>query len=82
MVAPAVNVQVSGKSARFKGGLEDGKLNTFLKEQVLSKYSFLFEQKAEGVAPDGRPLSEWLQGLLGEMQVTIEKHVNNAMEKE
>lgn len=82
VVAPAVNVQVSGKSARFKGGLEDGKLNTFLKEQVLSKYSFLFEQKAEGVAPDGRPLSEWLQGLLGEMQVTIEKHVNNAMDKE
>ncbi len=82
VVAPAVNVQVSGKSARFKGGLEDGKLDKFLKEQVLSKYSFLFEQKEEGVAPDGKSLSEWLQGLLKEMQTTIERHVNNAMDKE
>ncbi len=82
VVAPSVNVQVSGKSARFKGGLADGKLHTFLQEQVLCKYSFLFEQPAEGLAPDGRPLSEWLQGLLGQMQATIEKHVSSAMDKE
>jgi hypothetical protein len=40
VVAPTVNVQVAGKSAKFKGGLEDGKLRSFLVDNVLSKYVF------------------------------------------
>lgn len=80
VVAPTVNVQVSGKTLKLNGGLEDGKLKAFLGEKVLSKYSFLYEQKAEGVSPDGQPLSEWLQRLLGDMQTTIERHINNAMD--
>ena len=82
VVAPTVNVQVSGKTLKLKGGLEEGKLKSFLGEQVLSKYSFLFEQKADGVSPDGQPLSEWLQRLLGDMQTTIERHINSAMESQ
>ena len=82
VVAPTVNVQVSGKTLKLKGGLEEGKLKAFLGEQVLSKYSFLYEQQTEGVSPDGQPLSEWLQRLLGDMQATIERHINNAMDSQ
>ena len=82
VVAPTVNVHVSGKNIKTKGGLEQEKLQEFLHEQVLQKYSFLFEQRGEDLAPDGSSLQQWLQSLLNEMQVTIEKHVNNALNQQ
>jgi hypothetical protein len=55
-------------------------LRSFLSKEVLEKYSFLFKQKHENSAPDGSNLEPWLQALLGQMQTSIEQHVNSAMD--
>jgi hypothetical protein len=80
VVAPTVNVHVSDKRMKFRGGLQDDKLRAFLDSEILEKYSILFKQHDEGSAPDGvTSIQGWLQKLLGEMQKSIEGHVNNAM---
>jgi len=80
VVAPTVNVHVSDKKMKFKGGLQDGKLKDFLDTEILEKYSIMFKQKEEGSSPDGSTsIQGWLQKLLAEMQKSIETHVNNAM---
>lgn len=55
-------------------------LKSFFSKEVLEKYSFLFKQKHENSAPDGSNLEPWLQALLGQMQTSIEQHVNAAMD--
>ena len=55
-------------------------LKSFLSDEVLDKYSFLFKQRHENSAPDGSNLEPWLQALLGQMQTSIEQHVNSAMD--
>lgn len=60
--------------------LSQDSLKTFLSHEVLEKYSFLFKQKTENSAPDGSGLEPWLQALLGQMQTSIEQHVNSAMD--
>ena len=55
-------------------------LNQFLQTEVLAKYSFLFKQKTDSAAPDGGSLEDWLQSMLGQMQRSIEHHVNSAMD--
>lgn len=80
VVAPTVNVHVSDKKLKFKAGLSQDSLKTFLSNEVLEKYSFLFKQKGENSAPDGSGLEQWLQALLGQMQTSIEQHVNSAMD--
>eukprot|EP00598_Pedospumella_elongata_P003758 CAMPEP_0184974990 /NCGR_PEP_ID=MMETSP1098-20130426/6334_1 /TAXON_ID=89044 /ORGANISM="Spumella elongata, Strain CCAP 955/1" /LENGTH=590 /DNA_ID=CAMNT_0027497665 /DNA_START=60 /DNA_END=1835 /DNA_ORIENTATION=- len=80
VVAPTVNVHVSDKKLKFKAGLSQDSLKSFLSNEVLEKYSFLFKQKGENSAPDGSGLEQWLQTLLGQMQTSIEQHVNSAMD--
>ena len=80
VVAPTVNVHVSDKKMKFKGGLQEGKLKDFLDSEILDKYSILFKQTEENSSPDGSTnIQGWLQKLLAEMQKSIEMHVNNAM---
>ena len=38
---------------QFRSNIPKEELENFLKEQVLSKYTFLFEQTKENGAPDG-----------------------------
>jgi len=80
VVAPTVNVHVSDRKYKFKSGLPKEALQQFLSTEVLSKYSFLFKQKSENSAPNGTNLEPWLQSLLGQMQTSIENHVNSAMD--
>eukprot|EP00605_Chrysophyceae_sp_TOSAG23-4_P001039 GSChrysophyteH1.ASY1.ANO1.1142.1 assembled CDS len=83
VVAPTVNVHVSDKKMKFRGGLEDKNLKQFLDKEILEKYSIMFKQENEGKAPDGvTSIQGWLHKLLGEMQKSIEMHVNNAMNSE
>ena len=83
VVAPTVNVHVSDKKMKFRGGLQDKNLKAFLDQEILEKYSLLFKQDVEGMAPDGATsIQGWLQKLLAEMQKSIEMHVNNAMNSE
>jgi hypothetical protein len=54
-------------------------LRQFLEGEVLSKYTFVFEQMAENAAPNGGDIQPWIKSMLGEMQVSIEDHINAAM---
>ncbi|KAJ1413585.1 hypothetical protein B484DRAFT_455018 [Ochromonadaceae sp. CCMP2298] len=78
VVAPTVNVQVADKKHCFKSSVNQEALRQFLSTEVLKKYSFLFEQSDENAAPNGASLEVWLQAMLGQMQSSIENHVNAA----
>lgn len=80
VVAPTVNVHVSDRKLKFKGALSEKALRDFLTNVVLSKYSFLFQQREEDAAPDGSSLQSWIQKMLADMQSSIEQHVNSAMD--
>ena len=54
-------------------------LREFITNEVLSKYTTLFEQPAENTAQDGTPIQPWIQKILGEMQKNIDHHINTAI---
>ena len=81
VVAPTVNVHVSTKKMKFLGGLQEQHLKEFLDKEILEKYSILFKQEGDSMSPEGTSIQGWLQVLLGEMQTSIEGHVNKAMEE-
>lgn len=55
-------------------------LSDFLEQNILSKYTFLFEQRVENVAPDGvTDIQPWIKKILGDMQSSIEEHISSAM---
>lgn len=56
------------------------KLNEFLENEILAKYTFLFEQQADNVGPDGfTDIQPWIKRILQEMQSSIEEHISSAM---
>lgn len=55
-------------------------LNTFLQQEILTKYTFLFRQDTEDRSPDPSiPLQAFMQKALAEMQSVIESHIYAAM---
>jgi len=65
---------------QFRTNIPKEELEKFLKEQVLSKYTFLFEQTKENGAPDGvTDLQPWIKKVLAEMQESVENHISSAM---
>lgn len=80
VVAPTVNVHVADKKMKFRTNIPKDELEKFLQEQVLSKYTFLFEQTKENGAPDGvTDLQPWIKKVLAEMQESVENHISSAM---
>ena len=75
-----VNVHVSNKTLKFRTGISEAALKDFLHKEILAKYSFLYKQNKDNTAPDGNSLESFLQGMLQQMQVQIEQHVNQAMD--
>jgi hypothetical protein len=76
---------VADKKHRFQSGVNQEALKQFLATEVLAKYSFLFQQRDENAPPNGSnapSLEVWLQTMLGQMQASIEKHVNATTESE
>lgn len=80
VVAPTVNVNVSDGRSKFKSRLSEKSLKAFLETEIFSKYSFLFKQDTENASPTGEAMDSWLQRMLGQMQASIETHVNSAMD--
>lgn len=81
VVAPTVNVHIPDKKVKFQSSLPEGQLKKFIDEHVFSKYSTLFKQETDDSSPaPGTPVQAWIKIILSEMQTSIEKHVNNAME--
>lgn len=60
--------------------ISDAALKQFLDAEIFEKYSFLYKQRADNTAPNGENLEIWLQKMLAQMQVSIENHVNAAMD--
>jgi hypothetical protein len=96
VVAPTVNVHVADKKMKFRSksvllpslplshplshSVPREALSDFLEQNILSKYTFLFEQRAESVGPDGvTEIQPWIKKVLGEMQSSIEDHISSAM---
>lgn len=79
VVAPTVNVSVQDKKLKFKSSVPEDALREFLLRDVLDKYTFLFQQPADNVGPDGKPIQPWVERILGEMQRTIDVHINTAI---
>ena len=80
VVAPTVNVHIADKKLKFQSKTSEGELRSFLESHVLNKYVVLYHQEQDDVAPDGiTPLRQWVTRMLGEMQSSIEMHINNAM---
>lgn len=80
VVAPTVNVHVADKKMKFRTNIPKEELEVFLKDRVLSKYTFLFEQSKENMGPDGRcELQPWIKKVLAEMQQSVENHISSAM---
>jgi hypothetical protein len=80
VVAPTVNVHIADKKMKFQSKTSEVELRTFLEDEVLSKFVFLYNQEHDDIAPDGKtPLRQWVTRMLSEMQGSIESHINNAM---
>lgn len=80
VVAPTVNVHVADKKMKFRTNIPKEDLECFLRDRVLSKYTFLFEQAQDNCAPDGvTDLQPWIKKVLAEMQESVENHISSAM---
>lgn len=66
--------------SNFYDRLSDAALRQFLQTEVFDKYCFLFKQSHENSSPTGENLETWLQKMLSQMQMSIENHVNSAMD--
>jgi hypothetical protein len=51
-----------------------------LDAEVFEKYCFLYKQASDNAAPTGGNIEAWLQQMLAQMQLSIENHVNSAMD--
>lgn len=80
VVAPTVNVHVTDKKLKFKANLSEKALRSFILNDVLENYSFLYKQEKEDQSPQGTDLHTWVQYMLTEMQSSIEQHVHAAMD--
>ena len=54
-------------------------LREYLLNNILEKYTYLFNQKEENTDPNGKPIQPWIQTMLNEMQKNIDAHINNAL---
>ncbi len=55
-------------------------LRRFLENEVLSKYTYIFQQHAENASPiENIDIQTWIRQILSEMQSGIEEHINTAM---
>ena len=83
VVAPTVNVHLGGdqdQAVTCRTTLPREKIRSMVQDTILPVFSKLFVQPDEGTSPDGNNLDEWLQGLLGDMQASIEKHLKHVFQ--
>eukprot|EP01033_Poteriospumella_lacustris_P010055 gene10055-7183_t len=80
VVAPTVNVHVNDTRHKFKSKISQSGLKSFLDAEVFEKYCFLYKQASDNAAPTGGNIEAWLQQMLAQMQLSIENHVNSAMD--
>ncbi|OQS01343.1 hypothetical protein ACHHYP_01334 [Achlya hypogyna] len=80
VVAPTVNVHLSGQVLPCKSVLPTDAIRSIVQKDILPVFSSIFLQPDEGMSPAGTSLDAWLQTLLKEMQTSIEKHLKSVFQ--
>ena len=75
VVAPTVNVHFNSQQQQCKAPMPAQRIKNIIENQVLPNFSELFIQLEEGTAQNGDRLDTWLEGMLGEMQKSIQSHL-------
>ena len=75
VVAPTVNVHFNSQQQQCKAPMPSSRIQNIIENQVLPNFSELFIQLEEGTAENGEKLDTWLEGMLGEMQKSIQSHL-------
>merc|ERR1712147_467347 len=77
VVAPTVNVHLSDPNAtqQCKAPLPENRVRHIIEDDILPVFTKMFVQAEEGISPDGTQLDSWLEEMLGEMQTSIEHHL-------
>jgi hypothetical protein len=75
VVAPTVNVHFNSQQQQCKAPMPSSRIQNIIENQVLPNFSELFIQLEEGTAQNGEKLDKWLEGMLSEMQKSIQSHL-------
>ena len=57
-----------------------GTIRSLVEHQILPNFTSIFLQAEEGAGPGGAALDTWLEGLLAEMQSSIERHLKHVFQ--
>ena len=55
-------------------------IRSLVEHQILPNFTAIFLQAEEGAGPGGEALDGWLEGLLAEMQGSIERHLKHVFQ--
>jgi hypothetical protein len=81
VVAPTVNVHLGDQTMGCKAPLPQDTIRMLVEHQILPNFTSIFLQAEEGAGPGGTMLDQWLEGLLTEMQGSIEKHLKHVFQQ-
>jgi hypothetical protein len=56
-------------------------IRALVEHQILPNFTSIFLQAEEGGGPGGTALDSWLEGLLAEMQASIERHLKHVFQQ-
>jgi chromosome segregation ATPase len=82
VVAPTVNVHLGEQTLGCKAPLPQKTIRNLVEHQILPNFTSIFLQAEEGAGPGGATLDTWLEGLLAEMQSSIERHLKHVFQNE
>jgi len=82
VVAPTVNVHLGEQTLGCKAPLPQKTIRSLVEHQILPNFTSIFLQAEEGAGPGGATLDTWLEGLLAEMQSSIERHLKHVFQND
>jgi hypothetical protein len=82
VVAPTVNVHLGDQTLGCKAPLPQKTIRNLVEHQILPNFTSIFLQAEEGAGPGGATLDTWLEGLLAEMQSSIERHLKHVFQND
>jgi hypothetical protein len=82
VVAPTVNVHFNSQQQQCKAPMPSSRIRNIIENEVLPNFSELFIQLEEGTAQNGDRLDSWLEGMLGEMQKSIQSHLADVFQEQ
>ena len=74
---PSQRISITPTLASFT---EQNTIRSLVEHQILPNFTSIFLQAEEGGGPGGTALDNWLEGLLAEMQASIERHLKHVFQ--